>query len=89
LDFELVAVKVEDGVVKVEDGSSRVGGKPNTIHEALVQAIMNDDVEMAKSLIDEGADVNLIGRNGSTPLFLAIHKNNIDMVKLLIKKNKN
>lgn len=59
----------------------------------LISAIGNHDTEEVESLISQGADVNsvypdIVPERGmeSTPLTLAVHKNDIEMVKLLVEK---
>ena len=63
----------------------------------LFQAVRGKDVEMAKSCIKEGADVNGIEKEETnlgrvfnyTPLYYAILKNHEEMVNLLIKSKAN
>lgn len=40
--------------------------------------------ELAQSLISKGADVNLPGKYGMTPLMLAVASGNVDLVKLML-----
>ena len=49
-------------------------------------AIYNEHNDIAKLLIEKGADVNAEMINGQTPLFLAAYFGDLDLVKLLIKK---
>jgi ankyrin repeat protein len=55
-------------------------------HPPLVFAIISDEVETAETLLASGADANVVDEdNGRTPIFEAIERNNLDMVKLLLK----
>lgn len=53
---------------------------------ALSLAISNNNFELVKKLINKGANINLEGYYGRTPLMLAIYLDsiNIDIIKLLI-----
>jgi len=52
----------------------------------LIWAIKNDDIELAKLLIDRDANVNVQDNYGNTPLSMAAEKGNKEIVKLLIEK---
>ncbi|MBB6217152.1 ankyrin repeat protein [Anaerosolibacter carboniphilus] len=49
-------------------------------------AAVEGDLEMAKNEIANGADINARDKDGRTPLLIAVHYGNIDIVKLLIDK---
>jgi len=51
----------------------------------LMQAVMNDETEIAKLLIENGADVNKRDGFKMTSLMLAANNQNIELVKLLLK----
>lgn len=53
--------------------------------EDLLTACLNRDKDTAESLILQGADVNYEKFWHGTPLFYAIHANDIEMIKLLLK----
>ena len=55
---------------------------------ALINAIKSGNIELAKSLISDGADVNQPEENlrPLTPLFYAIKQNNFDLVKILLEQ---
>lgn len=50
---------------------------------ALMSAVFNGQTDVAKALIEKGADVNASAK-GFTALRLAVERNNKDMVKLLL-----
>ncbi|TWH43701.1 protein kinase domain-containing protein [Dulcicalothrix desertica] len=73
---------------------ANVNALDNNGTTALMAAIINQEYhreEIIKTLIDKGADVNLISteRETRTPLHLAIQENNENIVKLLIKSGAN
>jgi len=67
------------------DTNARRLFKPNTEAGALLTAIDSGHQEMAKFLIDNGADVNQHGA-GRTPLHSAIQQTMPELVKLLLAK---
>ena len=52
----------------------------------LSNACYNDNIEVAKFLIEHGADVNSKDRDWYTPLYWACYKENIELVKLLLEQ---
>ena len=96
---EFQASQLANGEVGILDAANRndaasvqafinSGANPDMIsldgdNTPLVQAIMHGNLEMAQSLIDAGADVNLSAMD-ATPLQLAAGKGNASMVRLLI-----
>jgi ankyrin repeat protein len=52
----------------------------------LLLAISINNIEMAKILIDEGADVNIGDIEGVTPLHLAAQQEDVDLVAMLLNK---
>lgn len=52
----------------------------------LMQAVMNDETEIAKYLIENGADVNKTDGMKMTCLMWAANNQNIELVKLLLEK---
>ena len=66
----------------------------NLLGRCLVHACQNNDFEITKDSIKAGADVNLLTKNGSTPLHLAIenryaNKINVELIEFLIKMGAN
>lgn len=62
---------------------------PTAYITTLNLAVANDRPDIAKSLLENGADVNERNASGFTPLHLAITKNNPDMVSLLVENGAN
>lgn len=63
------------------------GTDPNLVYNtntALTYAARDGFTEIARVLIDHGADVNWIDGEGVTPLILASFKNHIELVQLLL-----
>jgi len=54
------------------------------INEALIQAICNQDNELAKLLVTSGADVTKVDESGRTPLHHAAVHRMKDLAKLLV-----
>ena len=54
-------------------------------NDELLEAIMDGDIERAKSLIDAGADVNARDIDGWTPLMYAALNGHTEIVELLIE----
>lgn len=54
----------------------------------LIIACYNNNNEVAKALIESGADINGTSKMG-TPLMAAVVKNNLEIVKLLLEKKAN
>lgn len=52
----------------------------------LHNAASNGDIEMAKLLLDAGADVNAVNLGGFSPLHCAIHEGHIKMIELLLSR---
>lgn len=59
----------------------------NRLGKELVQAVEDEDTEKALSLIRRGANVNMVDRNGMTPLYKATIQNNIRLVEALLGAN--
>lgn len=55
----------------------------------LMYASWDGDLEKASALINNGADVNLAEKSGSTPLHLAVIQGHFDLVKKLIESGAN
>lgn len=61
----------------------------NTGYTPLIQAIMNDKIDIAKLLIEAGSDVNQVSEKNWTALMYASYYGCIDIVRLLLDKNAN
>lgn len=64
------------------------GSNPNVVYNtntALTYAARDGFIDIARLLIDHGADVNWIDGEGVTPLILASFKDHIELVRLLLE----
>ena len=57
----------------------------STINTPLMQAVLNQNVEEVKALLDAGANPNEVSSEGDTPLIYATYKNNNEIVQELLK----
>ncbi len=71
---------------KIKDTINKRNKKGDT---PLVVALREDSQILAEYLIDQGADVNLIGNNGDTPIYIATKNDNAILVKRLIENGAN
>ena len=78
-DLRAVKKQLANGV-DINAGDSEFGVT------ALSWAALGDDTEIAKFLIEEGADVNAKSRDGSTPLHSAAFLGHAEIAELLIQK---
>lgn len=61
--------------------------KKNDAGQTLLhQAIANNQTEVAKYLVDKGADLNLPDTKGNTPLHIATQNNQTEVIKYLVDK---
>ncbi|OUM61217.1 hypothetical protein PIROE2DRAFT_23188, partial [Piromyces sp. E2] len=51
----------------------------------LISVCVNDDFDVIKMLVDQGADVNKESLYGFTPLINACKNNNFDIVEYLVE----
>lgn len=56
---------------------------------AFCMVVVKGDFELVKKLVDMGADVNEVSKNGMTPLMYAARYNKVDILKLLIENGAN
>ena len=82
-DVEMVKRLISLGAkLDIKDNDTLDGPK-----SPLQMAVVFEDIECAKVLIENGADVNILfseGIGGNAPLHLAVMTGNIDMVQLLL-----
>lgn len=77
-----LAGNVDDVKSQLESGTD-----PNLIYNtntALTYAARDGFIEIARLLVEYGADVNWIDGEGVTPLILASFKNHVELVQLLL-----
>ncbi len=68
---------------------TKVNIKDNAGLTPLHWAVINRHYNIAETLLDNFADINVISKEFETPLFQAAHNGDIAMVKLLLKKGAN
>jgi len=75
-----------DGTISPRDNSDFVLGQLGTssLNELLMEAVWLNDIDEVKELLQEGADVNVIGNESVCPLRQAIQKGSIEMVTFLL-----
>ena len=78
-DLRAVKEQLANGV-DINAGDSEFGVNP------LAWAALLDDMEIAKFLIEKGADINMKNRDGSTPLHSAAFLGRTEIAELLIQK---
>eukprot|EP01032_Pedospumella_encystans_P016176 gene16176-18464_t len=62
----------------------RSGKKDRSGNTALINAAMAGKVDLVKSLLKDGADINQRGRDGDTALILACYSNQAEVAKVLL-----
>ena len=60
-----------------------------TLNEQLLNAVFDEDIDLVKQSIQDGADVNYISTKEDTPLLIAIDTMNIDLIHLLLAQGAN
>lgn len=70
----------------LEKDSSKLDAKDEDGYTALHWACMRAHWDIAKYLIENGADLNVVGGDGGTQINWAVHHDNVDIVKMLIEK---
>lgn len=61
---------------------SKIRGKT-----ALHNAVWFQDIALTKYLVENGADVNAVNKEGDTPLLLAMEKNDLEIIEYLLSQN--
>ena len=91
-DFTLLSIAVMDNNIEMAELLLKHKADVNTVvgdgDTALILAVDNNNMEMVKLLLSYGADIDYKGFRGRTALFCSLEynrKENIEMVKLLIK----
>lgn len=65
---------------------SRLGAVDDQKYTPLHWACIRGQWDVAKFLIEKGADLNAVGGDGGTPLNWAVHNDNVEMIKLLVDR---
>lgn len=61
----------------------------DSAQRALAEAVERGNLDRARTALAQGADVNAVGRDGMTPLFWALAKQNIDGFRFLLEQGSN
>jgi len=56
---------------------------------SLLNAVNHGNLELVRTLLQNGADVNQVDNYGDTPLIIASNRGYLDIVNVLIQKNAN
>jgi len=59
------------------------------VQRSLAEAVERGNLNQAQEALDQGADVDAIGKNGMTPLFWALAKQNVDGFRFLLEQGAN
>jgi ankyrin repeat protein len=63
-----------------------MGNKAST-NEKLFKAVKHGNVDKVRTLIEDGENVNVVGKDGLTPFQMSITLNNLKIIELLILAN--
>lgn len=83
---------MEDGgpfasvAVLLEHGASADGWDAQHDATPLLMAVFRDQIEAVRLLLDAGADVNVVGGEGDSPLRWAAQTGDIELVRLLLDR---
>jgi ankyrin repeat protein len=85
--LEVVRLLLQAGAdVSAVCETSREGGGAGGGEPALHFALKGNHLAVAEALLDAGADPNALGGYGRSPLTIAIAENNLDALRLLLKR---
>jgi hypothetical protein len=65
---------------------SKLNATDESNYTALHWACMRAHWDVAKFLIDKGADLNVVGGDGGTQINWAVHHDNVEIIKLMVEK---
>jgi hypothetical protein len=68
------------------DDPSKLNATDDNRYTALHWACMRAHWDVAEFLIENGADLNLIGGDGGTPINWAVHHDNVEFIKRMVDK---
>ena len=87
------AVAIEKGDLEKVKALIASGAKPDTLIEygehkitPLMKASWDGELEIAKFLLDSGADVNAVDEGNASALFSALNRDHVEVVQLLIDR---
>ncbi len=88
------AIAIENGDLDAVKALIAGGAKADTLIEygehkitPLMKASWDGELEIARFLIDSGADVNAVDDTAETPLFSAVKRDRVDIVQLLVDRS--
>ena len=55
----------------------------------LIQAVLDENLELVQTLVQEGADLEMATTDGRTPLMYAVQSGRLDLVKVLLEAGAN
>jgi ankyrin repeat protein len=70
-------------------GTAKAGDTHVQASTELFNAAFGNDLAGVKKGVDDGGDVNTVDLKGVSPLLLAVHNSNVEMVKFLLSKKAN
>lgn len=74
-------------LVRDHPGLINFAGDDEMASTPLHVAVNNDRFEIAKFLLENGADINARNKHGLTPLHLAAKNGNVELTQMLISRN--
>jgi ankyrin repeat protein len=80
---------IMQNLLEHDPDSSAVNMRSATGFAAIDFAVSRNRIDMVRAMLKHGADVNLLGRRGDTPLFTATVENNTEMIEILLAHGAN
>lgn len=73
----------------VDELTHRLRKSPTFLNRQLVNAIVTDDVELARDYLRKGANINQLSEKAFSPLMYAIFYSNLEMLEMLLQQGAN